>query len=61
MRVQRSGEWDQEVADKARVDEYEVLSAARASQGLSRMEDIAEATIENDGKISVVPRPGAGS
>jgi uncharacterized membrane protein YcaP (DUF421 family) len=61
VRVQRGGDWDQEVADKARVDEYEVLSAARATQGISRLEDIDEATIENDGKISVVPRKGAGS
>lgn len=59
VRVQREGEWDKEVADKARVDEYEVLSAARATQGISRLEEIAEATIENDGKISVVPRQGA--
>ena len=55
-RVVREAAWDQEVADKTRVDEAEVLAAARATQGITRMDDIGHATIENDGKISVVPR-----
>jgi uncharacterized membrane protein YcaP (DUF421 family) len=48
-----------ESADKERVDEAEILAAARASQGLERMEDIKHAVVENDGRISVVPRKGA--
>lgn len=56
VRVVREGKWDQEVADKTRVDEAEVLSAARCTQGIGRMDDVAHATLENDGKISVVPR-----
>ena len=42
--------------DKSRVDEGEILSAARIEQGIERMADINDATIENDGKISVVPK-----
>lgn len=42
--------------DKARVDEEEILMSARYTQGVERMEDIKEATVENDGKISIVPR-----
>ena len=56
VRVQRDGEWDREVADECRVDEQEVLTAARMEQGLKRMDEIADAVIENDGKISVIPR-----
>ena len=56
VRVVRDGEWDQEVADKNRVDREEVLAAARCTQGLSRLDDVGHATVENDGRISVVPR-----
>ena len=56
VRVVRDGKWDREVADKARVDESEVLQEARRTHGLRRMDEIAHATIENDGKISIVPR-----
>lgn len=56
VRVVRENEWDQEAADKLRVDKDEVLAAGRATQGVSRMDQIAHGTVENDGKISVVPR-----
>jgi len=56
VRVVREGEWDQEAADKLRVDRDEVLAAARATQGLRRMDEVDHAAVENDGKISVVPR-----
>lgn len=55
-RVVREGDWDKEAADKMRVDVSEVLAAARATQGLQRMDEVEHATVENDGKISVVPR-----
>lgn len=58
VRVVRDGKWDREVADKARVDEEEVLQEARRTHGLQRMDEILHATIENDGKISIVPREG---
>ena len=56
VRVVRDGEWDQAVADRERVDESEVLQAARETQGLARMDEVAHATVEHDGKISIVPR-----
>lgn len=56
VRVLREGEWDQEAADQLRVDKEEVLAAGRATQGVPRMDAMAHATVENDGKVSVVPR-----
>ena len=55
VRVVRDGKWDREVADKERVDRDEVLQSAREAQGLQRMDEIAHAAVENDGRISVVP------
>jgi uncharacterized membrane protein YcaP (DUF421 family) len=52
----KDGELLKENMDKARVDEGEILSAARMEQGIERMADIKDATIENDGRISVVKR-----
>jgi|SRR5688572_2174129 uncharacterized membrane protein YcaP (DUF421 family) len=52
----KDGEMLKENMDKSRVDEGEILSAARIEQGIERMADIKDATIENDGKISVVPK-----
>lgn len=46
--------------ERSRVDEAEVLEAARRQQGLERMSDIRFAVLEVDGRISVIPqgRPG---
>ncbi len=48
----------QENMDKSRVDEEEILMSARYTQGIERMEDVKAARVENDGKISVIPREG---
>ena len=58
VRVQRDGTWDREAADASRVDEEEVLTAARMTRGLRRLDEIDHAVVENDGKISVIPRKG---
>lgn len=42
--------------DKARVDEDDVLDAARESRGLERMDQIRHAILERDGQISIIPR-----
>jgi uncharacterized membrane protein YcaP (DUF421 family) len=42
--------------DKARVDEKDVLHAARELQGLERMEQIKYAVLERNGDITVVPK-----
>lgn len=52
----REGKVLKENLDKARVDEEEILMSARFTQGVDRLEDIKNATVENDGKISVIPR-----
>jgi uncharacterized membrane protein YcaP (DUF421 family) len=44
-----------------RVDEDDVLSAAREQQGIERLEDIKRAVLERSGAISIVPRRGVGS
>jgi uncharacterized membrane protein YcaP (DUF421 family) len=44
---------------KARVDNEDVLSAARQLQGLERMDQIEYAVLERTGKISIVPKKGA--
>lgn len=42
--------------DKARVDEQDVLTAARERQGLKRMDQIEYAVLERSGGISIVPK-----
>jgi uncharacterized membrane protein YcaP (DUF421 family) len=42
--------------DMARVDEEDVLDAAREVHGLEHMEQIRHAILERDGKISIIPR-----
>jgi uncharacterized membrane protein YcaP (DUF421 family) len=43
--------------DKSRVDEADVLSAARHLQGLERMDQIKYAVLERSGGISIIPKP----
>jgi uncharacterized membrane protein YcaP (DUF421 family) len=42
--------------DKARVDEEDILHAARELQGLERIEQIKYAVLERNGDITVVPK-----
>lgn len=44
---------------KEHLDEGDVLSAARTSHGLERLDQIKYAVLETDGKISIVPKTGA--
>lgn len=41
---------------KSRVDESDVLTAARMNQGLERMDQIKYAVLERSGGISIVPK-----
>jgi uncharacterized membrane protein YcaP (DUF421 family) len=45
--------------DRARVDERDILQAARESQGLARLDEIQYAVLERNGTISVVPKEAA--
>ena len=42
-----------------RVDDEDILSAAREMRGIDRLEDIKRAVLERNGGISIVPRRGA--
>jgi uncharacterized membrane protein YcaP (DUF421 family) len=42
--------------EKARVNEDDVLTAARATQGLGRMDQIRYAVLERSGGISILPK-----
>jgi uncharacterized membrane protein YcaP (DUF421 family) len=44
-----------------RVDEEDILTAARESHGLERLEQIKRAVLERNGGISIVPRRDSGS
>lgn len=39
-----------------RVDDDDILSAARETRGIDRLDDIERATLEKNGAISIVPR-----
>lgn len=43
---------------KSKVDEADVLEAARDKHGLERMDQIKYAVLEKDGSISIIPREG---
>ena len=45
-----------EVMQRARVDEADVLQAARQQQGLARLDQIQYAILERTGGITVIPR-----
>jgi uncharacterized membrane protein YcaP (DUF421 family) len=49
----------QERLKGARVDESDVLAAARELQGLERMDQIKFAVLERTGEISIIPKKGA--
>lgn len=48
-----------EAADKERVDEDDVLTAARFLHGLERMDQVKHAILEAGGHISIIPRQRA--
>lgn len=54
--VMKDGKLLKRNMDKARVDEEEIVMSARYTQGVERIDDVKEATVENDGKISIVPK-----
>jgi uncharacterized membrane protein YcaP (DUF421 family) len=46
--------------DKERVDEADILEAARELQGLSRLDQIQYAVVEKSGQVTVIPKQGEG-
>jgi uncharacterized membrane protein YcaP (DUF421 family) len=41
--------------DKSRIDEKDIMTAAREKQGIERMEQIKYAILERSGGISIIP------
>lgn len=54
--VVREGRPDPELMREVRVDEDDILAAARAQDGLRRMDEIEHAVVEENGEITVVPK-----
>ena len=54
--ILRHGEPIQERMRKERIDENDILEAARASEGLERLDQIKFAILERTGHITIVPR-----
>jgi uncharacterized membrane protein YcaP (DUF421 family) len=52
----RNGSLDAEAMAKARLQEEDIMAAAREFGGIARLEDVGLATLEVNGKISVVPK-----
>lgn len=48
-----------ELMNKVRVDEEDVLSAARAHHGLERLSQVRYAVLESSGGITIIPEPEA--
>jgi uncharacterized membrane protein YcaP (DUF421 family) len=44
---------------RERIDESEIVGAARAAHGLERLDQIKYAVVEPNGRITVVPRERA--
>ena len=55
----QDGEVLKEVLAKEHLDEADILSAARQSQGLERLDQIKWAVLETSGGISIVPKVNA--
>lgn len=52
-----NGQLNKKHMRRERVDEADILEAARAQQGLERLSDVKYAVLERGGKITVVPQP----
>lgn len=56
--VLKDGRIRREAADKERVDESDILAAARRDHGLHRLDEIDYAIIERTGALSIIPKKG---
>ena len=54
--ILENGKPYKERMDKVRVNEAEILAAARRLQGLTRLEEIKYAILESNGEITIVPK-----
>jgi uncharacterized membrane protein YcaP (DUF421 family) len=52
----RNGEPDRHAMKRARVDDNDVMAAARAKHGLRNLSEVEHAVLETDSGISIIPR-----
>lgn len=52
----RDGKVDRRALERSRMEEADILIAARHTQGLEKMSDIKHAVLETDSGISIVPK-----
>ena len=57
--IVQNGKLLKERTDWSRIDEEDIMAAARESHGLERMEQIKYAVLETSGTISIIPKPDA--
>jgi uncharacterized membrane protein YcaP (DUF421 family) len=55
--ILRDGVLLKDRANQERVDEGDILAAARRLQGLERLDQIQHAVVEENGGISIIPKP----
>lgn len=58
LTIVRDGKPVTEHMNRERIDEEDILQAARETQGIERIDDIGRAVLERDGAISIIPREG---
>ena len=54
--VMKEGKMQRSCMKAERVDEQDILSAARAQEGIGRLDEIDYAIVEQNGDISVIPK-----
>jgi uncharacterized membrane protein YcaP (DUF421 family) len=59
--VLKEGRVRRQAADKERVDESDILAAARRDHGLHRLDEIDYAVMERTGTLSIIPKRGRAS
>jgi uncharacterized membrane protein YcaP (DUF421 family) len=59
--VLKDGRVRRQAADKERVDESDILAAARRDHGLHRLDEIDYAVMERTGSLSIIPKKGRAS
>jgi len=54
--IVEEGRFHRDRMNKERVDDHDVLTAARQLQGLASLEDVRYAVVEKDGHVTIVPK-----
>ena len=57
----KDGQLQHGYMSRERVDEEDILQAARLQLGLARLDQVAYAVVERSGTISIVPREKTGA